>query len=203
MKIIISKILVTLLVFFLFSCSSDSGDTPCVPISCLNGGTSKPECGCNCPQGFTGSNCSTQIAPTKITITKIRVKKFPNLKPNGSNWDIVALPGWERPDIFPALFPFQGTPALFVGTRINDSFSYGNDTFDFTPTTPIVITQISQQYTLVLYDDDSTIINPNSPELMGGFNFYIYSSTGGFPTTMALNSTTSDYGFELTLSYVW
>jgi hypothetical protein len=38
---------------------------------------------------------------------------------------------------------------------------------------------------------------------MGGFNFYIYSSTGGFPTTMALNSPTSDYGFELTLSYTW
>jgi len=203
MKIIVSKFLVLFLVFFLFGCSSDS-TTPCVPISCLNGGTSTPECGCNCPQGFTGSNCSTQIAPTKITITKIRVKKFPNLKPNGSNWDTFVLPGYERPDIFPTLFPYQGTSVLYMGTPIiKDSFSYGNDTFDFIPTTPIVLTQISQQYTLVLYDDDSTIINPNSSELMGGFNFYIYNSTGGFPTTMAVSSPTSDYGFELTLSYTW
>ena len=203
MKTIIPKLLVLLLVIFLSSCSSDS-PTPCVPISCLNGGTSTPDCGCNCPQGYTGSDCSTQITPTKITITKIRVKKFPNLKPNGSNWDTFVSAGYEKPDIFPALFPFEGTSVIYMGTPIiNDSFSYGVDTFDFMPTTPIVITQISQQYILVLYDDDSTIINPNSSELMGGFNFYIYSSTGGFPTTMDLKSPTSDYGFELTLSYVW
>jgi hypothetical protein len=204
MKTVLSRLSVLIIAFLFFNCSSDSGDTPCVPITCLNGGTSTPECSCNCTQGYTGSDCSTQITPAKITITKIRVKKFPNLKPNGSYWDALVLPGYERPDIFPALFPYQGTPLLYMGTPIiNDSFSYGNDTFDFIPTIPIVITQISQQYTLVLFDDDSTIINPNSSELMGGFNFYIYSSTGGFPTTMALNSPTSDHGFELTLSYAW
>ena len=110
------------------------------------------------------------------------------------------MPGYEKPDIFPALFPFQGTSVLFAGTPINDSFSYGNDSFDFTPTTPIVITQINQQYTLILYDDDGSTI---TPETMGGFNFYIYNSSGGFPTVMSLNSPTSSYGFELTLSYVW
>jgi hypothetical protein len=190
-----------ILVLFFSGCSSDSTDDGCTPITCLNGGISNSNCGCDCPQGFTGSNCSTQITPTQIRITKIRVKKFPNLKPNGSNWDVVVLPGWERPDIFPALF--QGTTVLYAGTPINDSFSYGNDTFDFTPTSPIVITQINQQYSIILYDDDSTSINPNSYEQMGGFNFYIYNPTGGFPTTLAINNSTSDYGFELTLQYVW
>jgi hypothetical protein len=203
MKTIFKKLSLVIVVMLFVSCSSDSGDTPCTPIACLNGGTSTADCGCDCPEGFTGSNCSTQITPTQIKITKIRVKKFPNLRPNGSNWDVFALPGWERPDIFPALFPFQGTSVLFVGTPISDSFSYGNDSFDFIPTTPIVITQINQQFTLILYDDDSTTINPNSSEQMGGFNFYIYDSSGGFPTTLPINNSTSSYGFELTLSYVW
>jgi hypothetical protein len=203
MKNFIKGLSMLLIITLFFGCSKDDSSSSCTPITCLNGGVSRADCGCDCPQGYTGGNCGTQVTPTKIKITKIRVKKFPNLKPNGSSWDTFVLPGYERPDIFPALFPFQATSVLYAGTPINDSFSYGNDTFDFTPTTPIEITQISQQFTLVLYDDDSTITNPNAFEQMGGFNFYIYNSTGGFPTTMLLNNTTSDYGFELTLSYVW
>ena len=202
MKTIFKRLsILTVLVLLFNSCTKDSiPSTACTPIPCLNGGTSRADCGCDCPQGFTGTNCGTQVTPSQIRITKIRVKKFPNLKPNGSNWDTFVLPGYEKPDIFPALFPFQGTSVLFAGTPINDSFSYGNDSFDFTPTTPIVITQINQQYTLILYDDDGSTI---TPETMGGFNFYIYNSSGGFPTVMSLNSPTSSYGFELTLSYVW
>ncbi|MEY3501613.1 MAG: hypothetical protein RL308_3286 [Bacteroidota bacterium] len=187
-----------LIIALFFGCSEEDSSSSCIPITCLNGGTSTLDCGCNCPIGFTGSNCSTQVIPTQVKITKIRVKKFPNLKPNGSNWDTFVLPGYEKPDIFPVLFTFQGT-VLFAGTPIKDSFSYGNDAFDFIPSTPIVITQLTQMYTLILYDDD---VN-NSFETMGGINFYIYSSTGGFPTTIPLNNPTSDYGFELTLSYVW
>lgn len=202
MKTIIKRLSVlTVLVLLFNSCTKDSiPSNACTPIACLNGGTSRADCGCDCPQGFTGTNCGTQLTPTQIKITKIRVKKFPNLKPNGSNWDTFVLPGFEKPDIFPALFPFQGTSVLFAGTPINDSFSYGNDSFDFTPTTPIVITQINQQYTLILYDDDGSTI---TPETMGGFNFYIYNSSGGFPNIISLNNPTSSYGFELTLSYVW
>ena len=206
MKTFLKRVSILVVGVLVLSCSSDSSDssTPtCTPIACLNGGTSRPDCGCNCAIGFTGSNCSTQITPSSIKITKIRVKKFPNLNTNGNNWDSFALPGWERPDIFPALFPFQGTSVLFAGTPIDDSFSYGNDTFDFIPTTPIVITQISQQFTLLLIDDDSTTINPNTFETMGGFNFYLYDSTGGFPTIITLSNATSPYKFELTVSYVW
>lgn len=197
------KLIAFLVVLMLnINCSSDSNETAaCTPIPCLNGGTSNANCGCDCPQGFTGANCSTQIAPTKIRITKIRVKKFPNLNTNGNNWDSFVLPGYERPDIFPVLL--LSPTVIYAGTPINDSFSYGNDTFDFTPNTPIEITQISQQYTLRLYDDDSTTLNPNTFEQMGGFTFYIYNSTSGFPTVLPVTTSTSSYGFELTLSYVW
>ena len=203
MKTILKRLSVlTVLLLLLNSCTKDSVPTnACTPIPCLNGGTSRADCGCDCPQGFTGSNCSTQLTPTKIRITKIRVKKFPNLNTSGNNWDSFVLPGYERPDIFPVLL--QSTTVLYAGTPINDSFSYGNDTFDFTPITPIEITQISQQFTLRLYDDDSTTLNPNTYEQMGGFTFYIYNSTIGFPTILPVTTSTSSYGFELTLSYVW
>lgn len=203
MKIILKRLLILFIGFAIISCSSDSGSgggsTPCVPITCLNGGVSTPSCGCTCPQGYSGANCSTQITPSKITITKIRVKKFPNLTPSGNNWDSFALAGYERPDIFPVLATFDGTTILFSGTPISDSFSYGNDTFDFIPTTPINITNITNQYKLLLYDEDSN----NTFELMGGFNIYLYNSSGGFPTTIAISNPTSLYGFELTVSYTW
>ena len=203
MKFILKSLTFLTFMLLVISCSSDSGSgggsTPCVPITCLNGGVSTPSCGCTCPQGYSGANCSTQITPSKITITKIRVKKFPNLTPSGNNWNSFALPGYERPDIFPVLATFDGTTILFSGTPISDSFSYGNDTFDFTPTTPINITNITNQYKLLLYDEDSN----NTFELMGGFNIYLYNSSGGFPTTIAISNPTSLYGFELTVSYTW
>ncbi len=190
----------------IFSCSSDSssggGSTPCVPIACLNGGVSTPTCGCTCPQGYSGANCSTQITPSKITITKIRVKKFPNLKPNGNNWDSFVLPGYERPDIFPTLSSFNGVTILFAGVIKNDSFSYGNDSFDFIPTTPIEITKITDKYTISLWDDD-TVVNTINQELMGYIDFNIYNSTGGFPTTVVISNPSSLVGFELTVTYTW
>jgi len=81
------KIIALLFVLVLnLNCSSDSSAPACTPISCLNGGVSKPDCGCNCPQGYTGSNCGTQITPSSIYVKKIRVKKFPDTD-NGTWWD--------------------------------------------------------------------------------------------------------------------
>jgi hypothetical protein len=196
MKTFLKKITLATLSLLVFSCSTDSS---CIPITCLNEGVSTPTCGCICPQGYSGANCSTQITPSKITITKIRVKKFPNLTPSGNNWDTFVLAGYQRPDIFPVLATFDGTTVLFSGTPINDAFSYGNDSFDFKPTSPINITNITNQYKLLLYDEDPN----NTIELMGYFNFYLYSSTDGFPNTISVSNSSSLYGFELTVTYSW
>lgn len=206
MKSILKTIAVLLISSLIVSCSSDSGSgsgsTSCVPITCLNGGTSTPNCGCTCPQGYSGNNCSIQITPNKITITKIRVKKFPNLKLNGNNWDSAVLPGYERPDIFPTLYSLNGTNVLFAGVIKNDSFSYGNDSFDFIPNTPIEITKITDKYTLTLWDDD-TVFSIINQELMGYIDFNIYNSTGGFPPIITISNPTSLVAFELTVTYTW
>jgi len=193
---------VFILVLFFSSCSSDSSDDGCTPITCLNGGISNSNCGCDCPQGFTGSNCSTQMAPAKILISQIKVKNFPNKKPDGiTTWDSFPLtPSFNNPDIFP--FLTLGSISLFQGAAFQDVISNGNGTDNFTwiPSTPIQIVAINSQFTLVLYDEDAGI---PGYEIMGGFNFNLYNSTGGFPTTLVLSNPSSPYRFELTLSYVW
>lgn len=190
-----------LIIALFFGCSKDDSSSSCTPIACLNGGVSTPDCGCDCPIGFTGPNCSTQVTPTKILITKIKVKNFPNKKPDGvTTWDDFIFTSYNSPDIFP--FLTLGSITLFQGSYFQDAISNGNGTDNFTwiPSAPIDIIAINSQLTLDLYDDDA-----GSPgyEFMGGFNFYLYNSTEGFPTTITISNSTSPYKFELTLSYVW
>lgn len=205
MKIIVSKLLVLFLVFFLFGCSSDS-TTPCVPISCLNGGTSTPDCGCDCPQGFTGSNCSTQVTPSKITITKIRVKYFSNKTPTQGNWDIIGLNATNAsPDILVTMLNSSFTDIYKSTTYYKNAISDGITYFDFVPSTPISITAVNSPFILHLWDYDGadSNINDGIDDDMGFVGLYVYSSTGGFPSTITVSDTTIPLSFELTLSYTW
>ncbi|MEC4048334.1 hypothetical protein OX284_002750 [Flavobacterium sp. SUN046] len=201
MKTLFLKTILLFAFFTFFGCSKDSPSSSnnCTPIQCLNGGVSKPDCGCSCPQGFTGANCGTQITPTKITITKIRVTKFPNYRPNNTYWDNLAIDPFTRPDIFPALFDSNANVIYKGSPTIQDAFSYGNDTFDFIPSTPIQITNTTGSFSLYLYDEDSS----TAQETMGGFNLNLYTSTTGFPTTIVYGQASDPVGFELTVSYTW
>lgn len=204
MRIIVSKLLVLLLVFFLFNCSSDS-TTPCVPISCLNGGTSTPDCGCDCPQGYTGSDCSTQVTPTKIAITKIRVKYLPNTTTTGY-WDIIGLnPTNASPDILVTMVNSSFTEIYRSTTYYKNVISDGVTYYDFVPSTPISITSVNSVFALNLWDYDGadSNINDGIDDNMGIVRHYVYSSTGGFPSTVTVSDTTIPLSFELTLSYTW
>ena len=206
MKTIFKRLSILIVVVLFFSCSSDSGDTPCVPISCINGGTSRVDCGCDCPQGFTGSNCSTQITPTKITISKIRVKYFPN-KNAGSYWDLL-LPLVDAnialPDIYltlenSSLIEIYRSPTYYKNV-VSDGIAY----YDFVPSTPINITSVTSGLFLNLWDYDGADSNGiSSDDDMGFIVFNLYKSTGGFPSTLTVLDTSKSLGFELTLSYTW
>ncbi len=54
-------------VSFINGCSSDDGDAdPCPTVQCQNGGN-KVNCACDCPAGFTGPNCETEIVCVDVS----------------------------------------------------------------------------------------------------------------------------------------
>lgn len=198
MKTIIKTLSVITVVVMLFvSCSSDSGDTPCNPIACLNGGTSRADCGCDCPQGFTGTNCGTQVTPTQVKITNIRVTKFPNLTPNGNRWD--TLPSNSDADIYLTIENSSLTTIWTSPTYFEDATGSGTYYYDFVPTTPIIFTNFASGYIMNIYDFDTVV----SKEFIDYATFNPYSGSGGFPTTKTFTNATSSFSFQLTLEYIW
>jgi hypothetical protein len=194
-KSILKSIFGLILFAFFLGCSSDS-DTSCVPVTCLNGGTSTEDCGCDCPAGYTGTNCAIQVTPTKILITKIRVTKFPNFD-GTSSWDVLG----GNPDIYLKLI--KDTSPIYISGYYLDALSTGTNFYDFIPTTPIAITDVNAPYILNLFDYDGADTPASSDDNMGYMGFFLYSSTNGFPSTISIGSSADVLRFELTVSYEW
>lgn len=207
MKTIISKISIVLIFVFFLGCSKEEDSiVPCVPVTCKNGGTSTPNCGCTCPQGYTGSDCSFQVTPSKITITKITVTAFPNLNTNGFNWD-VTLPTVTNslPDIYVKLKNSVGSDFYESSTYFKNAMSDGTKPYEFIPSTPLEVTNAISVFTFQLYDYDSADSNVNDgiDDLMASKVFSLYSPTGGFPSTLTVTDTNIPVSFTLSLSYTW
>ena len=81
---------IPLLLLFIFSFSCSETDDDCTPVNCTNGGSQTVDCQCDCLDGFSGFDCSVQLTPTTIKITKIVVKKFPDTD-DGDFWDSLDL----------------------------------------------------------------------------------------------------------------
>jgi hypothetical protein len=197
MKHLFKKIILLSIAMLLFGCSEDtptSNAIPCTPISCLNGGVSSTDCGCNCPQGYTGSNCGTQKTPSSIYITKIRVKKFPDTE-NGDWWD--TFPNSDA-DIYVTLVntSFQ---TIYTSGRYTDATGLGTTYYDFTPATPIIITNVTSALSIKLFDYE----NIGSDTLMDSLFFNPYSSSGGFPATLTKLNSNGNFVCEISLQYVW
>lgn len=159
---------------------------PCYNSTCMNGGTCQGG-SCVCPQGYTSANCSQQITPSKITITKVKVVKFP-----ASNWDT-----GDGPDIFPELWINGGTQ-VWSDPNTNYQNANSDQTYNFTPNPSILLTLVNSQYTFSLWDYDG----PGAYQYISSVTFNPYSGTNGFPATLTLDNN-SDLAFELTLSYTW
>lgn len=189
---IFKLILLSILTATYFSCSSDDSDG-CNTIICQNGGTFV-DCACECPQGFTGSDCSNQVIPTSISIDKVTVRLFPSLNGNGAQWDD-GIGNEVRPDLYFQLINSQSTiiydsPVFYENANVaNDHvFNLGN---------PIVITNFSQPYIVSLFDFDTVGQDDN----MASDAFFIYEDGNGFPSVISILDTEQPIAVDLEVSY--
>lgn len=179
-----------------FGCSSDSDN--CETKSCQNGGTFV-NCECECPQGYTGSNCATQVAPSKVIINKAIVKVFPNTD-NGEFWD-VAIPNAEDalPDIY---ITFQDSSLNVIydsPTFYENALSEGGNFYEFDITPNLEIINYDDPFLVNIWDFDTN----SEDDFMTSFGFFAYNSNNNFPEVITVVSQSNEILVDLEVTYEW
>lgn len=178
------RILPILLVIAISSCKKDD---PCDGIVCQNSGVCVNG-ECDCPQGFSGPDCSNQITPTSISITNIKVTRFPATDAGGAGWDLTS-----GADIYVALF--YNNAGIYTHPTFFQNADPSID-YDFVPNVNLTILNPTNRYIIALYDFDDF----DADDLMGAVEFIPYSNTNGFPSKLVVDGGAS-VAFELTVEY--
>jgi hypothetical protein len=166
---------ITLIAFstLFFGCQKDLCDS----VVCLNGGT----CAngqCNCPTGYTGSDCSIEAMPTSVRINSMTLSNYPMTTTSGGGWDALAGNG---PDVF--LTVNTGTSSnrnSFVSGIYNNVL--GQSLF-YTNGLPLTLNDPNNYYTIGVWDEDT-----GAYEFMTGVYFIPNYFKTGFPATITLNT---------------
>ena len=155
-----------------------------------------------CPNGFTGSDCSTKLTPSKIFINKVVIQAFPGVTPSGELWDTGEDTSEFRPDLLilikqgTAGTPIYITPLENIKVDANPSSDY---TFTISP--GLVITQPLDLYGIEVGDFDGSI---ESSDLMVNKSFNVYDAeTNGFPSFITITDAATTFQAQIYLSYVW
>jgi hypothetical protein len=134
---------------------------------------------------------SCEYPPSELKLSIITINSMP-MTNNGSNWDI-GLFGSENPDVFYVLK--QG-----AGDIISSSSQDNIESFPifFTESLPYIITNLSEEYTIELYDNDQ-IGGVGENELIGSCSFIPneYITNGGDEINITSN------GIDMTLDVEW
>lgn len=161
----------------------------CEYITCLNGG-SCANGECNCPEGYTGSDCSQQVTPSKIRIKQVDITSFPATNDYGSGWDMTSAA-----DIYFTIYK-DDTEVYYSYSHYENAVPSKKYEFELSPN--VDLSSPNDRYTIRLYDYDVT----SSNDYMGGIIFTPYSNTNSFPTTINLDAG-GGITMTLHLSYVW
>lgn len=141
-----------------------------------------------CDNGYTGVDCSEQITPSIIQISKIVITDFPQYS-TGENWDLL-----DGPDVYIVIekddILIHKQPTFFEDASA--------DNHVYSPANSIELTDAESIYTISLYDYDDGL----GDDFMGVAAFYAYSEFNDFPKTLLIGEG-EEITFELTLSYVW
>jgi hypothetical protein len=141
-----------------------------------------------CTEGYSGTDCETQITPNVIKIKSVKIVTFPQYD-DGADWDLLTN---TQPDVYFRLM--KGSNILFEQA---DYYENAIVTNNHTYESNITINDITTEYALLLYDYDN-----GSDDFMGGVNFYLYDSKNDFPETLLIDAG-GEVSFELSLTYEW
>jgi len=189
----LSVLLVAVLISIQSGCSSSSEG--CSTISCQNAGVFI-DCECDCPQGYSGTNCEIQVTPSRITITKVTVRVFPALDENTETWD-ASIGDDAFPDLY---FQFVKSPSdiIYDSPTFYENANVINN-YEFVIDTPIQITDMASTYVISLWDYDLA----GADDLMAAQSFFIYEDGNDFPTTITVSDSTQPIVIDLEISYQW
>lgn len=163
----------------------------CYDVDCLNGGFCINGI-CDCPPGFTGPHCEDEIDPTSMTITGITVNDWPGV---GNDWDAAGYP-----DILVTIN--SGTEANFYDYQTGTIWEvHSGDEVSFSVSKKI--TSLYSDWSVAIWDDDSSQPQIFSAEPMGGYYFYPSNYFNDFPSTIVLYNSASSPNLKLTLTVSW
>ena len=134
---------------------------------------------------------SCEDPPSALKLSSITIHSMP-MTNNGSNWDI-GLFGSENPDVFYVLKQGDGDIISSISQDNIESFP-----IFFTESLPYIITNLSEEYTIELYDNDQ-IGGVGENELIGSCSFIPNESitNGGDEINITSN------GIDMTLDIQW
>ena len=174
---------ITALLLFFLSCTKDD---PCMNMVCLNGGACTSGV-CECPPGYTGTNCQEETAPSSMVIAKVRVTNWPQTN-NGAGWDF-----FDGPDLKIVIKDGTGTDIFESQTYFEDATS--GQVLEFIPAAIVNIPQAP--ITIQLWDYDDGL----GDDFLGGIIGSAYKSGQNFPQTITFTCPTCTVSFELDVLY--
>lgn len=181
--------LLSCLLLFMFSCKKD----PCEDKLCLNGGTCVDGT-CDCAEGYTGSDCSTQKTPTAMSINKITMTDYPLHEPGGSDWDAFSSYG------DPYITISEGTSANFNGwVSPNYVDEAGGADVVLTTGLPYTLSGTLSNWTIGVWDYDN--FGNSNDDYMGGVIFVPADFDSGWPDRISLS--TNDFTFLIDVTWYY
>lgn len=168
------------------SCTSD----PCEVTMCHNGGVCVDGL-CDCPERFTGNDCSEQVTPDVMRITSVQLLRFPGFQSNDDKpWD-----NEDGPDVFFKLV--HGDEAIAQPVVLVENADH---TQQYSFHISIVdMKDVLDEYKLQLYDYEAIGVEP---QFMGEIAFTPYASNNGFPSTIQLDNG-GPVAFTMTVDYLY
>ena len=183
--------LLTLFALAAFSSCQKPPPDPCEGITCANDGVCINGT-CDCPTGYSGATCQTQLTPISMTVTKIVIDKYPLVNPVGGNLD-----------------PSSGGDPYPVISNTWTTSSYGNISYihptpiedvtgqslTYILSTPFTLSQLDSEWYIQLWDDDL----PFPPDPMAELQYIPNDHAAGFPSSYVLDS--GDFRVELFVTW--